>query len=737
MAGTIEDPPVVNLSHGEVASPAHETSDAIRRTRKQRRPTGAAPPLPRKLGVSGTFWLGMAVYVGILGVLLLRVDAILRLSDQIETWWLQQLAAIRVGWLTSIMEGIKVAGSSWGVTIVGLGLVVLLMVFRRWRHLLVFLGALFLMEIVGSLYYEALTRPRPYGVTIISGWGGFEMPSAPVATLSAVLVGITYTMVVPGRPRRFVKLGIAAAILIFILAREYLAVDGPGGALFGMVLGVAIPLTAFRLFTPNEVFPVVYRKGSTAHLDVSGSRGQAIRDAVRQQLGLTVLEIEPVGLEGSGGSTPLRLVVAGDPDTHLFAKLYARSHVRADRWYKVMRTILYGSLEDETSFQTVRRFVEYEDYTLRLMNDAGLPVPAPYGIVEITPEREYMILMEFFEGATEIGEAAVDEAIMDDGLALVRALWDAGLAHRDVKPANLMVRDGKVLLIDVFFVQVRPSPWRQAVDLGNMMLVLAVRSDPAAVYQRALRFFTPDEIAEAFAATRGVASPTQLRAFMKRDSRDLVGMFRSLAPHRRPIAIQRWSVRRVLLGLGMVTAFLVALSSVRAFFPAQNLQIPAAPDCHPNNAAILAAQAVPSAASIPCLASLPSGWSYGGGDIHSGRAQFWLDSDQAGPRAVVVSLVQGCDVSSAHEVPSDEEGARRFEEPASLSPQLKDVRSYVFPGGCATYDISFAPGAPTGLVFDIDAAVSFVPRADLVAKLDREEGMILCGRGTTCPGGEG
>src|SRR5204863_3183271 len=144
---------------------------------------------------------------------------------------------------------------------------------------------------------------------------------------------------------------------------------------------------------------------------------------------------------------------------------------------------------------------EYEDYTLLLLNHVGIPTPAPYGIVEITPEREYMIVMEFFEGAKEIGEAEVDDEVIDGGLLLIRQLWDAGLAHRDIKPANLMVRDGKVLLIDVFFVQVKPSPWRQAVDLGNMMLVLAVRSNPKDVYEHALKFSTENAIAEAFAAT--------------------------------------------------------------------------------------------------------------------------------------------------------------------------------------------------------------------------------------------
>ena len=278
----------------------------------------------------------------------------------------------------------------------------------------------------------------------------------------------------------------AAVVAVFGLARLYLGVDHPGDVLLAVAFAVAIAVTAFRFFTPNEVFPVAYRRGRTAHVDVTGRRGEAIRQAVRDQLGLTVTEIKPVGLESSAGSTPLRLRVEGGPDEFLFAKLYTKGHVRADRWYKLWRTILYGSLEDESPFKTVRRLVTYEDYALRLLQDIGVRTARPYGIVEITPEREYMLVTEFFAGAVEIGEADVDDAVIDQGLLMIRTLWDAGIAHRDIKPGNLMVRSGELLLIDVAFVQVRPSPWRQAVDLGNMMLVLAVRTDPQRVYRRAL-----------------------------------------------------------------------------------------------------------------------------------------------------------------------------------------------------------------------------------------------------------
>ena len=235
-----------------------------------------------------------------------------------------------------------------------------------------------------------------------------------------------------------------------------------------------------------------------------------------------MIEIKPVGLAGSGGSTPLRLRVEGDPDTYLFGKLYAMNHVRADRWYKLGRTILYGRLEDETPFQSVRRLVQYEDYALRLVRDAGIHTAGPYGIVEMTPEREYLLVTEFFDGAVEIGEAEVDDDVIDEGLALIRRLWDAGLAHRDIKPANLLVRDGELLLIDVAFVQVRPSPWRQAVDLANMMLVLAVRTDAERSTSGRSAASRPTRSPRRSPPPAASPARPSCGSMMKRDGRDLV-----------------------------------------------------------------------------------------------------------------------------------------------------------------------------------------------------------------------
>ncbi|MGZ8476337.1 MAG: hypothetical protein ACXWWQ_09005, partial [Candidatus Limnocylindria bacterium] len=362
---------------------------------------------------------------------------------------------------------------------------------------------------------------------------------------------------------------------------------------------------------------------------------------------------------------------------------------------------LYGRLEDETPFTTVRRFVEYEDYTLRMLGEYGFPTPAALGIVEITPEREYLIAMDFFDGAVEIGEAEVSDHVIDEGLAMIRRMWDVGLAHRDIKPANLMVQRGELKLIDVFFVQVRPSPWRQAVDLGNMMLVLALRSDAPTVYDAALRYFTPDELAEAFAATRGVASPTQLQQQMKQDGRDLLAEFRAMAPERRPISVQRWSIRRVvLIVVSLAVLLLAGLLGFALLFPSRGTVT--TPECGTGQAMQLMAQAVPSATRLPCVTDdLPVGWSVGSAETVRGTATFEVGVNGGSSSPVTVTFTATC--------PAPVEGTGQI----------------AVDGGCVTYRSAVDdPDVPS---FAAGDGLAFMPRGDLVAAVAEDDDQILCG----------
>jgi hypothetical protein len=261
------------------------------------------------------------------------------------------------------------------------------------------------------------------------------------------------------------------------------------------------------------------------------------------------------------------------------------------------------------------------------------------------------------------------------------------------------------------------------VDLANMMLIMGLRTDPERVYRRALEHFTEDEIAEAFAATRGMTVPSQTKALMKEAKRDLVKEFRALAKPTRPISIQRWSLRRMGLTFGVFVCALLAVGLTYSNIPGAGLfpakegatsalsGVTRPPECSRlSDQMILMAQSVPSATRIPCVADLPIGWSFAGMDVLSGRTRLFLDSDRAGFRAATVTLTEGCDVTGATRVPSDEADTERFERVTLRQDRYSGTRYYVFEGGCATYDFDFSGVGRTALADEVSIAMSFVAK---------------------------
>jgi membrane-associated phospholipid phosphatase/tRNA A-37 threonylcarbamoyl transferase component Bud32 len=523
-------------------------------SKPRRRPSGEPPLLPRDGGWARWLWLFVAV-VALGLVLRWAID-----PQDAESPFLRTLQDHRTSGLTDLAKAVAALAGPVAVQLLRWGTVVVLALYKRWRHLVVFLATFVVADWI--MLQLAVQRPPPAGVHVLSSVAPDMFPSAPVTALAVTVFGMGWSLVPLGRGRRWAFIAAVVVCSLVALARMYLGADYPIDAAYAVLLGFSASGLVFRAIVPDEAFPVSYARGGTAaHLDLGGERGAAIVRAMADQLGLTVTEVKPFGLEGSGGSSPLRMKVE-ELDGHLFGKVFATSHVRADRWYKIGRTILYGRLEDEVPFGSVRRLTEYEDYALRLLDDAGVRVARTYGVVELAPNREYMLVTEFFEGANNLGNSEIDDEVIDEGLALIRTFWNSGVAHRDVKPANLLVRDGHLQLVDVSGLEVRPTPWRQAVDLANMMLTLALRSDADRVWQRALLVFTPEEMAEGFAAVQGMAIPTELQTKLKADPRPLLERFRELAPPHAPISIQRWSLQR----LGTIGAAVIGLLVLVAMF---------------------------------------------------------------------------------------------------------------------------------------------------------------------------
>lgn len=187
----------------------------------------------------------------------------------------------------------------------------------------------------------------------------------------------------------------------------------------------------------------------------------------------------------------------------------------------------------------------------------------------------------------------------------------------------------------------------------------------------------------------------------------------------------RWRGRSVTwLGLVLVGSTLVACSARAGDASEANCPV------EDGELFVLMAQSVPSATLLPCIAGLPAGWLYGGSDVASGTARFWLDSDRGGIHAVEVSLTSSCRIGDAVDVTNStsEGGVRVYLREFTLHP-FSANEYFVFPGGCVTYRFRFDPDAEPTLALEAEEAVTFGLRTVLVHKIEQDFGLTLCGAG--------
>ncbi|MFL6225391.1 MAG: hypothetical protein ACJ75K_21880, partial [Actinomycetes bacterium] len=159
---------------------AHQGVREAARPRRRRRPTGEPPPLPHHLQTSGIGWLvamlvlvalAVAVFARGMQGIAVRVTVV---DDAVVRW----LAGADLPGFQALMRALSFLSSWWVLNGLLYGLIVALLVLRRFRHLIVLL---ILAELVSLLAENVLAavaqRPRPFGVVIREGWGGWAMPS--------------------------------------------------------------------------------------------------------------------------------------------------------------------------------------------------------------------------------------------------------------------------------------------------------------------------------------------------------------------------------------------------------------------------------------------------------------------------------------------------------------------------------------------------------------------------------
>ncbi len=172
----------------------------VQRVHRRRRPSGEPPPLPRHLNASGKWWLALSAGV-LVSFVVVVVTGSVTYFDLVDTRVLQAISAIRSPGLTDVAEVTGVLATGRAIHVLWLVNLLVLAVFRRWRHLFVWLGVGLLVVHTAATIAATLQRPRPYEVEVIGAWSGFSMPSVPMTVLATVLVSSLYSLVPAGRRR--------------------------------------------------------------------------------------------------------------------------------------------------------------------------------------------------------------------------------------------------------------------------------------------------------------------------------------------------------------------------------------------------------------------------------------------------------------------------------------------------------------------------------------------------------
>ena len=258
---------------------------------------------------------------------------------------------------------------------------------------------------------------------------------------------------------------------------------------------------------------------------------RAVAGALEQAgLSVTALTLE----RATGGRSQLYRAVLQD-GTSAFVKVYARDSRDADLLYRGYRGLLLRDPGDDWLGGSLERTVEHEGLLLLLAKRAGVRCPDLRALVGL-PDGSMVLAMDVVDGGQldTLSGAALSPELLDAVWAEARALHAAGIAHRALRAANVVVGDDGPVIVDFGSAAAAAEPRWQAFDRAELAVSLATLAGPEAATASAARMLDSADLAAASpfvqplaltAATRRKASKSLLKAV-----RDEIGLATGVEP---------------------------------------------------------------------------------------------------------------------------------------------------------------------------------------------------------------
>src|SRR4051794_5841954 len=132
---------------------------------RRRRPSGEPPPLPRRIDSTSRLYVALAAVTALLWAGLSFRPA-LSVITKADLAVIRAVAHLRSAPVTTMMRTLTALGSGWTVGTVAAATIVVLVAFRRARHLIAFVAIGLADVLLLSIAVQAIGRMRPAGVDI-------------------------------------------------------------------------------------------------------------------------------------------------------------------------------------------------------------------------------------------------------------------------------------------------------------------------------------------------------------------------------------------------------------------------------------------------------------------------------------------------------------------------------------------------------------------------------------------
>jgi len=233
------------------------------------------------------------------------------------------------------------------------------------------------------------------------------------------------------------------------------------------------------------------------------------------------LEVTELTLERAvGGRSQLYRATLGDGAT-TFVKVYGRDSRDADLLYRGYRTAILRDPDDDLIAAPLTRGVEHQGLLLLLARRGGVRCPDLRALTSLA-DGSMVLAMEDVRGRPldTLDPEELSPEILDATWREVRALHAAGLAHRALRAANILVTEDGPTVIDLGTAEAPAEPRRKAIDRAELLVSLAEVVGAGRATAAAADVLEPGELATAApylqplalsAATRKKASKSLLK----------------------------------------------------------------------------------------------------------------------------------------------------------------------------------------------------------------------------------